>query len=838
MAEATSLHCWEYSSHSIIRGAQGAKIFDLRYDFGNLYDVNRLAKMPPLNPTSGSDSPSGAAGTTAGTSSTTLAQLPRFPLHQGQGGEENPAESEGGLNLGETWQALRRRRRLALLVGTAVAAAAFGSTLWERTFSPVYQGSFQLLISDPISTDGGAGGVGGGQGGTVESLARNRTSIDFPSLVETLRSPMVLDPLRRQLGPAGGLLGAAQVTQVADGVLSVSLLGSKPSEIQEALNSLSTAYLNFAIEQRQRQLNEGLKFLDEQEPKLQFTVNQLQGQLAAFRRRYNLLDPESEAGSLKAESAGFDTSERELDAERSRLEKLRQGVMAGTLTSSSFSTGSDSGVTVTQANSDLLAQLQSVEEQLSLARSTYRNDTPRMRSLTALRTRLAGQLRSNQLEALDTALKLNATRAGTIADQRRQVDLQFLKKPALIKDYEQIQQRLTVAQDNLTNFLTTRSTFQLERAQKAVPWSLLSPPGVDGNPVGPKLRQGLLKALMFGIVAGLGAAILRDRFDHVFRSSGEVRDQLKVPLLGHIPHLPFFQGVADSGRFQVEELDRDSASLGSMAGPYLAGPTPGAQVYQRFAYKEAFRNLYTSLRFLNTDQNLLTVGLTSSTPNEGKSLVNVLLAKTISEMGQRVLLVDVDMRKPQVHDRLGLNNLLGLSSLLTEDHQWREALLPVPGYDNWWVIPAGRRPPDPTRLLSSGRMKELLQQISQSGQFDLILFDTPPVLGMADTPLLAQYLDGLILLVSLDRVDRNLPKEALARIDSTGAPLLGIITNAIKEEERSPNETLYQRYGYAEAEGEFDQANVLATPAAGWPLRSQLLRLRKQGRGLLRWIDG
>ncbi len=82
--------------------------------------------------------------------------------------------------------------------------------------------------------------------------------------------------------------------------------------------------------------------------------------------------------------------------------------MAGTLTASSFSTGSAEGVTVTQANSDLLAQLQGVEEQLSLARSTYRNDTPRMLSLTALRTRLAGQLRSNQLEALDTALKLNA----------------------------------------------------------------------------------------------------------------------------------------------------------------------------------------------------------------------------------------------------------------------------------------------------------------------------------------------------------------------------------------------------------------------------------------------
>ncbi len=200
--------------------------------------------------------------------------------------------------MGEIWQAVRRRRRLALLVGIGSGRRRLWlNPLGANHLARLIKAASSLLISDPISTEAMAAGA---QGGTVESLARNRTSIDFPSLVETLRSPMVLDPLRRQLGPAGGLLGAAQVSQVADGVLSVSLMGSKPSEIQEALNSLSTAYLNFAIQQRQRQLNEGLKFLDEQEPKLQLTVNQLQGELAAFRRRYNLLDPESEAGALKS----------------------------------------------------------------------------------------------------------------------------------------------------------------------------------------------------------------------------------------------------------------------------------------------------------------------------------------------------------------------------------------------------------------------------------------------------------------------------------------------------------------------------------------------------------
>ena len=751
--------------------------------------------------------------------------------------EGSETDSEG-LNFGAILQAVRRRRRLALLVASTVAGLAFGATVWERVTAPTYQGSFQLLISDPISNESTGAGA---QGGAVETLARNRTSVDFESLVETLRSPMVLDPLRRQLGTAGGLLGAAQVTQVAEGVLNVSLIGNKPSEIQEALNSLSTAYLNFAIQQRQLQLNEGLKFLDEQEPKLQFTVNQLQGQLAAFRRRYNLLDPESEAGALKAESSGFDTTERELDAERSHLEKLRQGVMAGTLTSSSFSTGSAEGVTVTQANSDLLAQLQGVEEQLSLARSTYRNDTPRMLSLTALRTRLAAQLRSNQLQALDTALKLNANRASTTAAQRRQVDLKFLKQPALIKDYEQIQQRLTVAQDSLTSFLTTRSTFQLERAQKAVPWSLLSSPSVDGNPVSPKLREGLIKAILFGVIAGVGAAIIRDRFDHVFRSAAEVRDQLNVPLLGHIPYLPFFNGVRESGRFMIEELDLDSVRSNSDAGPAEIGSLKATQVYQRFAYKEAFRNLYTSLRFLNTDDNLRALALTSCTPNEGKSLVNVLLAKTIAELGQRVLLIDCDMRKPQVHHRLGLNNLVGLSTLLSEDRQWQQSLVTVPGYENWWVLPAGLRPPDPTRLLSSDRMQKLMVEINESKQFDFVLFDTPPVIGLADTALLSQHLDGLILLVSLDRVDRDLPKAALERITAAGAPMLGIVTNAVKEETDTSGLTIYQRYGYGEfVDSKYEGYEAPSSAGQVWQSRLQntFRELRNRSQSLLRWIDG
>jgi capsular exopolysaccharide synthesis family protein len=190
--------------------------------------------------------------------------------------------------------------------------------------------------------------------------------------------------------------------------------------------------------------------------------------------------------------------------------------------------------------------------------------------------------------------------------------------------------------------------------------------------------------------------------------------------------------------------------------------------------------------------------------------VITLLAKTLAEMGQRVLLIDADLRKPQLHHRLGINNLRGLSNLLTDElTHWRQALQPIDGYEGWSVMTAGRRPPDPTRLLSSKRMHQLVENLESSGEFDLILFDTPPSLGLADSALVAEHCDGLMLLVSLNRVDRSLPKEAINRIRSSGAPLLGIVTNAIKQKQQGSS--AYGKYGYGYGYGGYGYASYDTT---------------------------
>ena len=717
-------------------------------------------------------------------------------------GTNEAMAGEDEIDLRELWRALQRRKKLVAVTAGSIIVLAALFTTYQRLFRPVYQGSFSLLITDPISNEGS--GMANVEGTMFEQLARNTTSLDIPTLIEVLQSPVLLQPVADKFDLSANSLssrvnistGGAKRKE-AEGVLSVRLTGRNPIEDERLLNALSNTYLQAALQQRQQRLADGLAFLNKQAPSLQTRLDQLQGELADFRTRYSLLEPTAEGGALKERETDMAAQVLGLEADRSRLIKVRSEIANGTLTARGFQEaignntggGQANGLTVSDVDQSLLQQLLKVETELAEARSRYNPTSSMVLGLEERLNQLRPLLRQNQLEAVDAALSLNAGRLDTARMQQASLNQQFLQQPGLIKQYEALQQRLEIAKQNLAGLVSAREKFQLEIAQRSVPWRVIAEPTMNLNPIKPSVPRNLALGTVLGLVAGAAAGLLRDRMDHVFHYAGEVKDDLNLPLLGHIPHVEFFKGVREDKRFLLQELDK-SITSGEDAD------VAKQRRYQRFFYQEAFRNLFTSIRFLNSDQPLRSIALTSSLPSEGKTLVNVLLAKTLSEMGQRVLLIDADLRKPQMHVRIGLNNLSGLSNVLTEDDQtWRDAVQAVPGCDNWSVLTAGRRPPDPTRLLSSNRMRSLVNELEQSGQFDLVLFDTPPVLGLADASLVAEHCDGLMLLVSLDRVDRSLPKETLSRIRSSGAPLLGIITNAIKPEKQSAAYG-YGKYGY------------------------------------------
>ncbi len=769
---------------------------------------------------------------------------------------------EAGFRPGTLLRVLRRRRRPFLITLVLVTAAFGARTVWQRLNAPVFQGGFTLLISDPINQPRTGGG--GSAGGTdIASVALNESRLDVPTLMRVLESPAVLGPVYEQLGksnpgeafpgvsvslvPAGG--NAPGV--LAAGVLAVNARGSDPEVVGRTLSLTEDAYLSWSLQQRREKLSEGVRFLAEQAPALQERFRTLQNQVEAFRRDNRVLLPQEEATAVREQLGALRSQLASQQVERGQLLRLRGDVASGRLTLRDFSSGSASGegegaadsgagtsVVVNLPDQALLDQLGDIEKQIAEAQVTFQPSSPFLRDLLAAREQLRPQVQSKELQAVDAAVqKLDASMAVNRA-KLAQLEGRFERQPGLLREYEDLQRQLQAAEANLASYQSTREQFQLEIAQNNVPWKVIAPTTVNPNPVEPQLGRGLLQGLLLGLVAGTGVALLRDRLDHVFHSPGEVRDDLRKPLLGHIPYISFFEGVRAEKRFLLQELDEQQS---------------GVARYQRFHYQEAFRNLYTSLRFLSTEKPVRSLAVSSSQPSEGKSLAIVLLAKTMHELGRRVLLVDADLRKPQMHHRLGLDNVAGLSNLLTEEGgRWREVLQTVPDYPNWDVITAGRRPPDPPRLLSSARMGELVADIAANGGYDLVLYDTPPALGLADAALVAEHLDGIVLLVSLNRVDRALPAEAIQRIEAAGAPLLGVLTNA-----RVENGEAEGPYGYGYGSGSYggSAGEAALNPATAYAyyrggeagdtgpgglraLAPNTANRQRWRRTLRRWIDG
>ena len=806
--------------------------------------------------------PTGKIPTSANTATVAIAPNQYF-------GYQPPIETEvEGFSIQKFLRVIRRRKRTFLLSFLLVSA---GSTAWlayQRLVNPVYQGQFSMLISDPVNPT-----IGGNSGRNntsdpvlnLSDVALNRSGVDIPTLIRVLESPVVLEPVYKQLVSSWGderlpsirvkpASGGSNKDGSTAGVLDIQVVGNNPSIIASALEETQTTYLTWALQQRRERLEQAVEFLGEQAPELQAKAGELQGQVEEFRLRNRMVEPDGDAASTRSQVEGLRNQLIQQQAEINRLQKLRNDVASGRLVTSGFTsqatdTGSQTSVALTVPDQAQLAELEKLDVQLADARSRFVAGNPVLSQLERARASLVPKIQSTQLEAINAALEQFTNQTRTLQAQIRNLETKFQVQPGLMREFGNLQQRLRLAEGNLESYVRAREQFRLEIAQNTPPWRIISPPKVENTPIEPRIPQGLIRSLLFGMLAGCAASFLRERMDYVFHSPMEVEEELTESLLGHIPYIEFFEGVRTNKRFVLEALDGEDARISK---------------YQKFQYQEAFRNLATSLRFLNSDKPIKSIALSSSVPSEGKSLVAILLAKTLNELGQRVLLIDSDMRKPQIHHRMGIDNLSGLSNLLTDEKlEWSSVVSNVANHPGWDILTAGREPPDPPRLLSSKRMAQLMNDIGENGNYDLVIIDTPPALGLADAALVAEQVDGLLMVVSLRRVPRDMPAMAIRRIKEAGAPVLGVITNSRQLRRGGENQTNYgfsnypyggyghmksgrtgylndpliaYSYYHKSESDEHDESNgglVKYTPTAGRIKRS----VKEAGRKINRWLN-
>lgn len=314
---------------------------------------------------------------------------------------------------------------------------------------------------------------------------------------------------------------------------------------------------------------------------------------------------------------------------------------------------------------------------------------------------------------------------------------------------------------------------------------------VTDTPVSPNPVRNLGLGLVLGLLLGVGLAVVRDLLDTTVSTSEDVAQVASAPILGHI--------------------NVDSNAVKLLPAEALASATPWA---------ESFRVLRTNMQYVEVDSDARVFVISSSLPGEGKSTTAVNLAVTMAQAGQRVALIECDLRRPTTAKRLGLDGSVGTTSVLIGKVDLDDALQPLPGTD-LQVMACGPMPPNPSELLQSHAMEEMIAALRE--RFDVVILDAPPLLPVTDAALLAARADGMLAVVRHGKTTRDQLMHSLERLDAVDAKCVGVVINLV------PVKKTGSGYGYGYGYG-YTYEPWVEKPAKGAKSEKQGSASRKRGK--------
>jgi capsular exopolysaccharide synthesis family protein len=337
--------------------------------------------------------------------------------------------------------------------------------------------------------------------------------------------------------------------------------------------------------------------------------------------------------------------------------------------------------------------------------------------------------------ALSDALEHHKQEA--LALNRKGVDLGILEREAQSNRqiYDMLMQR--ARETSIAKEITPRQI------------RILDPAEVPRTPIYPKTRQNMTMAAFAGLALAIALAFGFDQLDSRVKTPDEIKSRLGLPLLGFVPEVHHRNGSDDP--------------------PNMTNGAPSAFI-------EAIRRVRTNVLYSFVDESLKAIVVTSASLSEGKTIVASNLAIAIAQTGQRVLLIDADMRRPTLHRMFNLKRDPGLSNLLVGTVKASE-VVQESGVRSLWVLPSGHRPPNPPELLGSQRFKSMLA--SFAGHFDWVILDAPPIMPVTDACVLVNKTTGVLFVVGAERVSRQIVRRSLEQLANVEAHILGGILTRV-----------------------------------------------------------
>lgn len=721
--------------------------------------------------------------------------------------ESVPVTGSGGeTTLAEALLTFRKRKWVLIVAGILGLAYGVYKVLSEPR---VYEAYGRIEVRAGSSNEFRVSGTSGFDTGSnkmltevailqsdslMRSIARQMKLQDNPDFLgvkgpvphTSLDDPAVRDAV---VGQLQGTL-SFQLVPKTD-IIRIGYTASNPKLATDIVNTVISSYIHRSYETRFESTQRVSQWLQGQLDDLKQQVETSQEQLIPLQRKLGIL--------------GFDPNHNQISSEVEDLSRAAgQARLARIVAESRYRiiSGMDPDTitgTIDNTPGTVPGELNALRGQIATSRASYAQLTstlgpnhPQAKALRAQMDQLEREIASEQnrllIQAKETYIAAKANEQQTNATLEEQKSEAYKLGDALI-DY-QLRQREFETNRTLYEGLNQRlRTAGIQAGLESLEIDIVDQAQLPSTPVIQNQTSTIMSTLIFSLLGGIVVAFLLESLDTGLRGVAEIEQITELPSLAVIPR---------ARRSPAEEAAQLTTAQRNVA--VLSKP--------KSQFAEAFRSLRTSLMLSTAGHPPRIMLFTSATPSEGKTTAATNLAAVLAQGDSRVLLIDADLRRPNVHHRFGLNGRLGLTTLLTGATTLEQTIQHVPEIPNLDVIASGPVPPLPTEMLASESMRSLLKRVA--GLYTHVIIDSPPILSVTDGVILSREADAVVLVVRHGKSNKHVVRRARDLLLRSGASITGIVLNAI--DVSSPE--YYGYYGYS-------KYNYAAADSGTWEPRQR-----------------
>jgi capsular exopolysaccharide synthesis family protein len=761
------------------------------------------------------------------------------------------------LNLRDAQRILRRRWRVVLFSTLLVAGFSY---FFGKSRQPIYSSTSSVKIEE-TSTVAGL---------LLQRLTYTRWD-NIATAQELIRSFPVMERVASRLGKIDPTLTSQQVRSDQEltalvnklidqvqterngrtNIIDITVTSKDPQDARAVAQTVAEVFREVHLEDRSQQDRETREFIEDQTRLAKSALETAEERLQRFRQSNSLpvLDDQvmlkirnlnEYRENLRQVSIDIEQMETQLQQVRNR-----RNLRSEDLDDRAFERPSIRDITgeagelriidwfeTRERSEPLIVLNQRLIELEGKKRQLMRRYRPTSPAVQEVEDEIQGLLGEIAAEARDNLANLRKQRSeleGLVAEMEQEMrDI-----PESQRRYAQLQREVTLREEQYSMLSLKYQEALIREADQADEVNIVRPAMVNSDPINVNVNRMVTVGLVIGLALGLVLAFLFETFDTSIGTIEDVEEFLQVPVLGVIPSIDIDAVVDHLLRRNPQLENNPNLEASARLVTHIAPKDPVA---------EGYRALRTAIQFRAISSPIKTITTTSASLQEGKSTTLVNLAITLAQGGTKVLLVGCNLRRPSLYKVFGIDQAPGVVDIVLGRTPWRETIktvtdiimgdlgmdsaLMTPGMENLHIITSGGIPPNPAEMLVSKQMEAFIKEARE--EFDVVLFDAPPILPVTDAAVLSKRTDATLLIYRTGKVPRAALKRAKVQIEAVGARVLGVVLNDLRADLVGYSGSQYYYGKYYGSSGDSEILAESTAKATGWQKFKRSIGLGKR----------